>query len=154
MHAALLTGPKIDLPELPSGPLGRRADFVGVVGMVKSAPWRTSVGIQIRHVPEKRKKKEKKKDIHCCLFYRLKNSLGFKKNINYPTNVVTAALIQPLAWELAYAACAVLKKEKKRKRKNHPTHVVMARKCQNSNSLLSLFLDVWPLFEYAGLKDK
>lgn len=37
---------------------------------------------------------------------------------------------------------------------NYAAHVVMARKCQNSNPGLSLILSLWPQFMYIGLKGK
>ena len=51
MQATLLTDAKKALPEIPSGPLGKRADFVRVVGLVNSVPWQTSMGIQSTHTP-------------------------------------------------------------------------------------------------------
>lgn len=51
MQAALLTYPKKAHPEIPSGPLGKLAEFVGVLGLDNSAPWPASMGIPIMHAP-------------------------------------------------------------------------------------------------------
>ena len=40
-----LDGSTKALPELPSGPLGRRADWVGFVWLGTSVPWEAPVGI-------------------------------------------------------------------------------------------------------------
>ena len=47
--AALLTDLKKALPEVTSGPLGKRA--VRVLGLENSAPWPASMGIPIMHAP-------------------------------------------------------------------------------------------------------